>query len=304
MNRKFILGSGVVGLMARSILGPSWSLIPFGRSRFYSYKPALASDHLVHHNDLDEIMLPMILNVKPVFLQRAYSFGGELIFSDESFAKLGYIDKVFGADQHPAVKQLIRSSSIVYQTSVTSIYESLLTQYRTEISKAIDEWGVLNSIADHTLKMENGTFEYDQIISTIPLDALCGYIGTQKTLPARDVWFYNIETSSLNFEGAAEVMVCDGPFDFFKVDRINRVSYVFHCLKDLGNPLAYLGAFTNNNLRIVNETSMPRAIPVGAPPHEAEFKAKGISLVGAHAQWDTFMDVSSSIRRILKLRGL
>ncbi|MEM3000671.1 MAG: hypothetical protein QXP41_00565 [Candidatus Nitrosocaldus sp.] len=301
MNRRFILGSGIVGLLARHILGPGWKIIPFGRSRFYSFNPALANNYFIYHEDLNEIMTSLIQDTKPLYYQRAYSYNGELIFSDESFAKLGYIHKVFGEHAHPAAQLLVRSSSIIYKSTVTSVYDYLMNKYKSEISKSIHEWGNLEKISDHTLKMENGTFEYDYIISTIPLDALYEYVGQYKELPYRDVWYYHVETPRLDFEGASEVLVCDAPYDFYRVDRVGRIEYVFHCLKDLGNPYKYLGAFTNNDIKIIAHTSMKKAFPIGVPPSTKDLEDKHIYPVGAHAQWDVFMDISSCIKRLIKL---
>lgn len=302
---KFILGSGITGLLARAILGPEWKLIPFGRSRFYSFVPPLADNHLVFHKDIDEIILELGFKPSTNLLMRAISYGGQLIFSDESFVKSLYLTKLFGDSPHPAGNLLLRNELNVYNVSATDLYSKLQTNYKNEINENITKFGALSSInpIDHTLTTDKGIFEYHKIISTIPLDSLFTYLSMPTDLPSKDVWYYEVLTPSLNFEGAKQVFVADVPFDFFKVDRLGNNQYVFHCHRDLGNPQAYLGAFLNNNLTINNFTHAEKAYPIGAPPSISALEADQIYPVGCHAQWDYFMDISSSIRRLIKLKN-
>jgi hypothetical protein len=230
-----------------------------------------------------------------------------LIFSDESFAKNIYLAKLFGEDKHPAGSLLLRQELNVYRyATATEVYSNLQKLYKNEINEAIQKYGTVGSIhmANHVLDTDKSTFEYSTLVSTIPLDALFAYAGHKVSLPSKDVWYYQVATPSLNFEGAKQVFVADAPYDFFKVDRLGNNQYAFHCHRDLGNPEVYLGAFTNNNVSISNATHMAKAYPIGQPPALDDLEQHNIYPVGSHAQWDYFMDVSSSLRRLVKLSGL
>ena len=304
---NFILGSGITGLLAKEVLGESWQLIPFGRSRFYSFYPPTGDNFIVSHDSIDPIIREFTAIPQTDLLFRATSYGGQLLFADASFAKDSYLSKLFGANMHPAAKMLLRHELNVYKhVTATELYNTLQTRYKTQIEQARQQYGTVNKIShqDHTIQTSTGTYEYNKIVSTIPLDALLEFMGETHTLQAANVWYYHITTPALNFEGARQVFVADAAFDFFKVDKISNDQYVFHCRCDLGNPMSYLGAFMNNRLSIENATNMQKAYPVGAPPKLEEIEKVGIYCVGQHAQWDYFMDVSSSIKRLLKLRSI
>ena len=300
---KYILGGGIVGLMARHILGPEWKLIPFKLSRFYSYTPALADDYIVVAPDLAGVLadLGFVPQTRRYF--RAFSYGGQLIFSEQSFVNNFYNAKVFDNKIHPAAELLTKMDMLVFKTNASDLYERLVNAYRSEIKANIDLYGEVESITNHRIKTNKTELEFDKVVSTIPLDALARYMDIQMTLPAKDVWYYLVKTPSLNFEGANDVLVADQPFDFYKVSHVGPQTYLFHCLRDLVNPRTYLGAFLDNNLDVQRQTSVAKAFPIGSPPDLGQFESADIYPVGCHGQWDTFMDVSSSARRLFKLRS-
>lgn len=299
---KFILGSGIVGLLARHILGPEWKIIPFKKSRFYSYSPALADDFIVQTPEVNDTLASLGLIPQNRRYLRAFSYSGELIFSEQSFAKQLYVQKLYGSLAHPAANALIKTDFLVSRTSVGDLYDKLTETYEKEISEATNVYGEVETISDHHIKTNKTELDFSKLVSTIPLEALHSYRGQNIQLPGIDVWYYLVKTTVLNFEGANDVLVVDQPFDFFKVSHVAPKHYLFHCLMDLGNPKQYLGAFLNNNLEVTNHTAITKAIPVGVPPKLDVLEAADIFPVGSHAQWDTFMDVSSSIRRLHKLR--
>lgn len=302
---KFILGSGVVGLLARHILGPEWKIIPFKRSRFYSYNPALADDYIVVAPGIAEILAELNFIPQNRRYVRAFSYNGELIFSEQSFVKSFYNQKVFGDNTHPAADKLTKTDFYTFNTSVGDLYVRLLDTYKAEIQTGADQYGDVEHIDAHNrvIQTNSSNINYDKIVSTIPLDALTRYGGQPLDLPSLDVWYYLVKAPTLNFEGAFDVLVADKPFDFFKVTHVAPQTYLFHCLRDLGNPRQYLAAFLNNNVEIKNQTQIIKAIPTGSPPSLDFLTNINIFPVGCHGQWDAFMDVSSSINRILKLRS-
>lgn len=300
---KLILGSGITGLLARHILGPEWKLIPFKRSRFYSYTPALADDYIVSAPEVASVLSSLNFLPQSRRYMRAFSYNGELIFSEQSFVNQLYNQKLFGLNAHPIAAVLTKTDLLAFKTTASELYDRLLDTYMNEIRTNQDLYGTVQSIDmnGHNIKTTKLDVGYDKIVSTIPLDALRAYIGWGGDLPAADVWYYLVKTPSLNFEGAHDVLVVDKPFDFFKVSHVAPQTYLFHCLTDLRNPMAYLGAFLNNNLEVQRQTQIEKAIPLGPPQSIGSFV--DIDPVGCHGQWDAFMDVSSSIKRLLRLKS-
>lgn len=213
-----------------------------------------------------------------------------------------YNQKLFGENLHPAAGALTKTDFITFKTSVGDLYSRLLETYMPEIQANASLYGDVESIEEtnHHIKTNKTELDYEKLVSSIPFDALSKYMGQLKTLPAADIWYYLVKTPVLNFEGASEILVADKPFDFYKVTNVAPQTYLFHCLADLGNSKAYLGAFLNNNLDVQKTTQIARAIPVGPPPDVNGLV--DIFPVGCHGQWDMFMDVSSSINRLLKYR--
>lgn len=301
---KFILGSGITGLLARHILGPEWKIIPFKRSRFYSYTPALADDYIVAAPEVSSVLGDLGFLPQTRRYMRAFSYNGELIFSEQSFVNHLFNQKLFGLNTHPVAALLTKTDFLTFKTTTSDLYSKLLDLYVNEIKTNNDLYGDVLSINmhEHRIKTNKTDLDYAKIISTIPMDALRVYVGWSGDLPAADVWYYLVKAPTLNFEGARDVLVADAPFDFFKVSYVAPQMYLFHCLKDLGNPIAYLGAFLNNNLDVKRHTQISRAIPTGPPQDLGSFP--DIDPVGCHGQWDYFMDVSSSVKRLIRLKAI
>ena len=74
-----ILGSGLIGMLARDILGDGWTLIPVGRSRFYSFQPALADNYIAIDETINEYMKRFTF--LPLIHKTAFSLGGELTYN-------------------------------------------------------------------------------------------------------------------------------------------------------------------------------------------------------------------------------
>lgn len=301
---KYILGSGVTGLLARHILGDSWKIIPFGRSRFYSTRPVLGDNFIVRSDNMDQVLQELEFMPRTYKFTRAFSIAGQLIFSEQSFAKNEYLDKVFGDNTHPAAHLLTKMEYNVYRASTLEVYLNLLTKYTGEIRKSVSEYGKVIGISDHHIKTDKADLEFDRIVSAIPLDALLLFAGKVADMPARDIWYYHVRTPSINLEGASEALVADKPFDFFKVTHVGPNEYLFHCLRDLVNPEQYLAAFLGSKLELLNQTSVAKALPTGMPPDLKDLEAGGVYPAGDHAQWDAFMDVSSCVNRLRKISNL
>jgi hypothetical protein len=301
---KYILGSGLTGLVARHILGDSWKLIPFGRSRFYSTRPVLGNNYIVRSAEMDGVLEGLEFLPSTFQFTRAFSMVGQLVFSEQSFAKKAYISKIFGANPHPAAEALIKTELTTYKISATELYLSLLAKYLDEIRTSTSTHGKVVAMSDHHIKTEKSDLEFDKIISTIPLDVMLGYFGQKVELPAKNVWYYHIKSPSINLEGAREALVVDNVIDFHKVTNTGPQEYLFHSLNEIVTPIQYFTAFIGNRLQVLNQTSIANALPAGLPPDLKELEAAGVYPVGDHGQWDYFMDISSCVNRIRKISNL
>lgn len=301
---KYILGSGLTGLLARHILGDSWKLIPFGRSRFYSTRPVIGDNYIIRSDEMDSVMDGLEFLPHTFQYNKAFSIAGQLVFSEQSFAKDQYIQKLFGADTHPAAGILTKTVLTVYKTSAVEVYLSLMAKYLDEIRTSTNTHGKVVAMSDHHIKTEKSDLEFDRIISTIPLDAMLAYHGKKVEMPARDMWYYLIKSPTTDIEGAREALVADNVIDFHKVTRVGPQEYLFHSLREIITPMQYFKSFLGSRIEILNNTSIAKAIPLGQPPDLKELEAAGVYPVGDHGQWDYFMDPASCVNRIRKISNL
>lgn len=295
---KYILGSGLVGLIARDILGEEWKIIPQNVSRYYSYPVALADDFITTSNRGD---YNFILTPDKKVLRRAFSFGGQMIFAPLQWVSDAYTDRVYDKSI-PAFLSVVEMEAMVSKTSCHELYGQLLEKYMDEITAANEKYGKLASISKNEIKTEKETLEYDRILSTIPLYALGDLMGVEHDLPSKDVWVYHIKTNELDFEGADQVLVVDTESAFYKVNKVGPNDYIFFCLDEVKTPMEYFGLFTKNNLLVMNRVFCENFIPIGTPPDLSQLKDEyNIQCIGSHAQHDTLADIGTCILRIFRI---
>ena len=295
---KYILGSGLVGLIARDILGEEWKIIPQNVSRYYSYPVALADDFITTSNRGD---YSFILTPDKKVLKRAFSWGGQMVFAPLRWIADAYTSRIHG-EPIPGFLNVVEMEAMVSKTSCHELYGQLLEKYMDEVTAAHEKFGKLIAIERGTIKTEKLAVEYDQIVSTIPLYALGDLVGVEYDLPSKDVWIYHIKTNELDFEGADQVLVVDEESSFYKVNRIGPNDYIFFCLEEVKTPTEYFGLFTNNNLLVMNRVHCEAFIPIGAPPDISAFeKDYSIKCVGSHAQHDALADIGTCILRIFRI---
>lgn len=296
---NYIIGSGLIGLMAKDILGDSWDIIPHGTSRYYSWAVPLADDFVPvsAKNDYKVLLTP---NTK--IIKRAFSLGGQLIFAPLRWVSDIYTNKVFG-NPLPVFNRVVEMEQMVSVKSCRDIYKNLLGKYMDVLTQRSEQYGVVSSIANGEIKTTTTTLQYDNIISTIPLDALLKCLGETMGLESKDAWIYHVRTSRLDFEGASQVLVADNEFDFYKVNKIGPSEYIFFCLKEIVTPTQYFGAFTGNHAEVIGQSYCKSFIPIAdSPPNLSWLNDKyKIQCVGSHAQWDALADVGSCFARLLKL---
>lgn len=295
MASKFILGSGIIGRIAKYFY-PEYELIPIGRSRYYSFTPPLGENYLVAHESCDDLILDLYHSKSIIPYKRAFSISGHLTFNGSLVAG-AYISKVYGDD---ALKSMLLRDSVMHvygNVLITDLYDRLKPNLNN-----LDKYGNLNSvdIDNRTINTDKGTFEYEHIISTIPLDMLNDFIGVEKDLESRTAWIYLVATDQLDFEGANEVFVVEKEFDFYHVVNVSNSVYMFKCLREILTPDNYFGAFTNNKLQVLNKTKIDKYIPLGKPGL-TYLEDADILPVGSMARWDDFCDVSTSVNILRRI---
>ncbi len=299
---NFIIGSGLVGLIAKEILGDGWQIIPQGRSRYYSFDPALSDNYIRATDSIKEIIA---LNGNLSTFTRAFSFGGVLSWHPHQWLLDAYATKVYG-EPHPILRQVFKQEFQVFDLRGNDLYKILMNRHINRIKESNVKYGEVVGIQNGEITTTTGKFAYDRILSTIPLDVLLSCMKKEHDLKARDVWIYRVQTDQLDLEGANEVLVLDPAFDFFKCVLLDKNDYQFFCLNEIVTPMDYFGAFTNGRLKVssLGRTKVSNAIPLSVNPPDLSWLEKDhrIQCIGSNAQWDDMVDINTCILRILKMR--
>lgn len=304
MANKFILGSGIVGMLAKVMLGREWTIIPFGRSRFFSYRPALDDNFIVRDEKIDDFIEHLGGKISFIY-KTAYSLGGQLLQYNSELCN-AWLGRIFGPDSPPRAPIYLRDHNIftVYDIKINRLYEQLQSQYSGELKTEFEK-GSVTAIGDRYIIRNNQKEEFDQIVSTIPLKALYKLMGTSngKPIDYKQIWYYHVRTKGLDFEGANQTLVVDD-YDFFKCANIADSRYMFYCMRDLQLPGTYFMQFMQE-FDLIDGTTIEDALPCGDRP-DADMKHledKGIFCVGSLAEHDYCADCGSNIMRLLKYKG-
>lgn len=297
---KVILGSGLIGLLARKILGPSYKLVPFAKSRFYSYNPALQDNYLTYNERYYDIIKPYLTSMHRHPYKVAWSIGGMLHNSYDDGLCQDWLAKVFGKHVPPHSSAVLKSrfSFEVCDIRLNQLYGILMKEYEEEIQKSL-AFGEPIGIKDGSIQFAKASIDYETIISTIPLDILGRLLGTPFNLPATDLHYLHVQTNKLDFEGHHQTLVVDPIFDFYKVTAVAPNRYLFYFHKPQENPGIYLLSIIGQDFDILEGTSIARALPGGQQPDLSGLEEIGIFPIGATAQWDWCLDAGSAMLRIL-----
>lgn len=301
--KNLILGSGIVGLLARKILGPNWTVVPFYKSRFFSFNPALDDNFIYRDKDIDNFVNDLTNTTQiPVFYKKAWSVGGQLIGNYNDQLCKDWLWKIFKSEI-PSQSQLYlkdRMSCTVYDNlRVNYVYQTLIEEYKQDLLNELSK-GQITKINDHCIIRNNIPEEYDNIVSTIPLDSLLSLMSIKGIdLKSKDIHYLHVQTDSLDFEGYNQALVVDQQFDFFKVTNIAPSRYLFYCLTDIQNPGAYLMSILKS-FDIIDGTSIKNAICAGEIPRLKLLDTLHITCIGSNAQWDWCCDIGSCILRLIR----
>ncbi len=306
--RGVVLGSGITGMLAKELMGEC-TIIPFGKSRFFSFTPALDDNFIIRDEKIDDFITA--LGGKPNYLYKtSYSLAGHLFDNTEEI-KTAWLAKVFGDNEpaHANIYMRSRGAFFVYDLKVNELYSRLQSKHMPELTQEAKK-GRDITIGDHFIRRGNETIEFDWLISTIPLPILMKSISLSspeinnlKRLPYRyrQQWYLHVETDSLDFEGANQALVVDGSIIFHKVANIAPHRYLFYLLDDVLRPGEYLMQFMPR-FDILDGTTITEAIPLGNKPETTCLEKCGIFPVGSYAEWDWCADVGSNIMKLMRVK--
>lgn len=296
-----IFGSGIVGLLARKILGSSWKIVPFYRSRFFSFNPALDDNFIIHDKQIEPFIKDLYGRNLPVFpYKRGWSISGQIIGQYDAGLCNDWLNKLFGQAVPPQSEIYHRDRMVlsVYDLRVNQLYQSLVNEYLEEL-KAESEKGEITEVGQHYFVRNGHREDFDHAVSTIPLHALCDLMKSPVELPTKTIHYLHIETEHLNFEGFNQLLVVDNFFSFFKATNIAPNRYLIYCHEDIPSPGIYFMSLIPK-FDIIDGTTLEKALPLGPTPKLDNLENAGIYCVGSYAQHDWCMDVGSCIMRLLR----
>lgn len=304
---NLILGSGLIGNLARKILDKSWEWAPFKRSRYFSFEIPFADNFVVFDKTVDDFMR-QFGNQTPIFYKRPISYQGMLMYQDLPISQDPYLRKLYGDGVPPLANTLLKSTFTIYPMSALELHKTLERQHETSIKPAVQKFGEIVEIDLNTkvitcLHKQLGQvtkLEYDKIVSTIPLNALYRLCKlSDSSLKAKAICYYHIATDAVDLEGAEQALVADLDIKFFNVYQTKKHHFIFCTFDPLENPLQYFGGILNYKIDILEARRIEDALPISTKPDLSFLESKGITCVGSNAQWDDFMDVSSCLKRLL-----
>jgi hypothetical protein len=297
---NFILGSGINALLAKLIMGNSWQIVPFGRSRFFSFNPALCDNFIIKDDRISEFLKDAFkISSESFDYKCAYSTGGHIYNEYDTNLTDDWLHKIYNG-QAPGHLQHYYKSHMkfeVYNLRINKLYTTLLNSMKDEIISN-STLGNITSINDGYFIRNGKKEEYNKIINTIPQNAFMTLCGKTSNLIAKDVSILHIETAKLNFEGYNQLWVTDRMFDFYKVTQVSPNRYVFYCHNDIPQPGPYFMPILGNDFDILDGTSIQHMLPINKV---TQFDTDNIKHVGSMAQWDVGMDVGSCIIKLLML---
>lgn len=296
-----IFGSGIVGLLARKILGPSWIIIPFYRSRFFSFNPALDDNFIIHDKQIEPFITDLYGKSLPIFMyKRGWSIGGQIVPGYDTSLCNDWLTKIFGQEVPPQseVYHNNRMNLFVYDLRTNELYQSLVNEYLDNL-KVEAAKGEITEIGPHYFIRNSKHEDFDYSVSTIPLDALCRLMNIQVKLPSKTIHYLHIETENLNFEGFNQLWVVDNIFSFYKTTNIAKNRFLIYCHEEIPSPGIYFMGFMPK-FDIIDGTSLEHALPMGPSPKLDNLEQAGIYCVGSYAQHDWCMDTGSCVLRLLR----
>lgn len=297
---KYILGSGIVGLLAKMILGDEWEIIPFRKSRFFSFKPPLCDNFIIRDDKIEHFVSKELNGALSYIYNCAYSVNGQLVRTYDKNLSEAWLSKMTqDPPLHTTFIMKDRMSFGVYDIKVNQLYEKLQEKFKPSGKE-------VTKIDDNAIYFSDGSSSaFDSLVNTIPLNAFLKLCNKQPTLTYNDNYIFHVFTKDLNFEGANQVWVVDNDIAFYKATMIAENRYVIYFNKLAANLsvgeylMKYLPKFD-----IIDGTMIKESIPTGQKPDLTMMENNKIFSVGMFAEHDLSADLGSSIKRLLRISSL
>ncbi len=299
---NYVLGSGVVGMLALEILGPEWTLLPFGRSRFFSFQCPLDDNYITAHDELDDLINRLTPGGQRRSYSIAYSVGGQLWPRHDAGICGDWLHKVFGADypRHAVPYWASRLQQPIYDVRSTQLYMALLSKHHRAVDHGLS-LGKVTGVGDHTLTVGDRTVEFKRVVSTIPLDALQRLQGTQVTVTSKPSYVLLVKTDDLDFEGHNQLLAADPVLSFYKATHSAPGVYTLHCHEEIPQIGPYLMTILKS-FDLLSDTRIDGSIPLGQMPNLNKLREQDVFPVGSYAEWDWCADVGTCALRLLRYR--
>lgn len=302
MASTVILGSGVVGLAAQKICdlhGIDATVIPYGRSRFYSYDVPLGDDAIECDPSIEDFMKAVFPHTIPLKEMNGFSLHGNIVYVSNPLTIDHYLTRVY--DDCDQLKiDTFKLERWKYSEGAAALYSQLLLEYRTKMAENWEKYGTPVSINRHskTIRTEKETtIHYDRLISTIPWKSFAPLVGYRTTnIESSPVFYYLLVTDKLDFEGNTSLFVVDEYIPFFKGTRVAPAEYLIQSREEVDPAF-----FQLMGGMVKNRTMIEDALPLGLAPDCHSLENNEIYQLGSLAQHDDFMCVGSCIKRCLRL---
>lgn len=299
---KYIFGSGLIGLFAKHLLPGEWEIVPFRRSRFFSWSPPLDDDFIIHDPRMDDLIQQMFPGTQTIFRKRGISYHGEIFSGDKITAELRdmWIYRLFGYDPPGPIVPYLKSHMgfATYRLSLNSVYNSLMKKFSRQIEEGKSK-GDVTEVGDHYFIRGGKRYDFEAVVSTIPHNALLNYAKIPHDLKTATVQVVQVASQELNFEGHDQLLVTDPEIGFYKVDHRDDGSYIFYFKPEMAYPAKYLMSVLKR-FEIRNGTSIPDYITLGSADLNV-VKRMGFIPIGSYAEWDWCGDVGTNLLRLLSL---
>lgn len=304
MAKNVILGSGLVGLLAKLVMPEDFVVIPFGFSRFYRFKVPLNDDFIYVNQIISDYLIKLGVQPATTMYKTCFSFGGALISGSDTALMKMWLSKVTGNDfpDHAAMV-MATDNRFIYNHSSSDIYRLLHNRFQNEIKAGL-EYGKVVAIDKHnrTITFESGSkLEFDLAISCIPLDMLASLCGASSDIQYTSLNYLHLESNTIDLEGYDQSLVVDNNLEFSKVTKLGKNQYVFEFKTRMNDFGMYLLPIIGT-ADLIQATTISKVLPIGDVANTIELEKDGIYPVGQTAQHDIALNLTSTIIRLHKLK--
>jgi hypothetical protein len=306
-SKKYILGSGLVALACRKILGNDWNIIPFGPSRFYTEKITWGDNYIVYDNIIADLINGWPFDKIPMFYKRPFSFGGQLLYN------MNFINSFLEKSEieiNPISCQYFKTDFAAFNFSTTALWKYLVKQNLDNIKSFYSQHQNIKGIEFikndciwlKTNDDKHEKLEYDQLISTIPFNSIADMVNIKDKCDYIPCYYYLIKDDKIDLEKSNQILVCDSVIPFNKCTRIKNGIYLIEVYKEYyENPYEIFKTVFSDSFDILTTHFINDAIPKSYKFNKKFFEEKNIILIGSNAQCDPLMDIGSCLKRVGKL---